>query len=284
VIYVVICSIWMQAGFGGERVRHYIGLLGRFPASFVAVVVAVAATCRLAPGAQKTAWRYLSVALALYFIADSIGVNSWLHGRDPFPGIADIFYVAFYAALFPAVVFLIRAAAVKVHWAQLALDAAILVSGFGAFFWFLVIRPAASRTETDVIKQCVTQIYLGLDCILLLTLGVLLLAGVGNRSGRRVSLLLWLGFATMFLGDILWSIAKITGRYLPGGFQDVLYSACYLPLAAAGREQMRASSPLRRRHSIASDSLAQSLPYAAMLTAFLVLVYFTRGDIGSPRP
>src|SRR6202034_2293583 len=54
VIYVAICSIWMQAGFGGERVRHYIGLLGRFPASFVAVVVAVAAAYRLAPGAQKT--------------------------------------------------------------------------------------------------------------------------------------------------------------------------------------------------------------------------------------
>jgi PAS domain-containing protein len=32
----------------------------------------------------------------------------------------------------------------------------------------------------------------------------------------------------------------------------------------------------------ASDSLARSLPYAAMLAAFLVLVYFTRGDIGGP--
>jgi len=280
VIYVAICSVWMQTGFGGERVRHYVGLLARFPASLTAVIVAVAAARQLPPGAPRTAWRYLSIGLALYFVADTIGVSSWLHDRDPFPGIADIFYLAFYAALFPAAVFLIRAAAVKVHWAQLALDAAILVSGFGAFFWFLVIRPAASSTETDVIKNALTQIYLGLDCILLLTLGVLLLAGVGNRSGRRVSLLLLVGFATMFLGDILWSIAKITGNYLPGAFQDVLYSACYVPLAAAGREQMRAMTA--RVAPIASDSLAQSLPYAAMLTAFLVLVYFTRGDIGSP--
>jgi len=280
VIYVAICSVWMQAGFGGERVRHYVGLLGRFPASFAAVIVAVAAARRMPAGAPRTAWRYLSIALALYFVADTIGVSSWLHGQDPFPGVADVFYVAFYAALFPAVVYLIRAAAVKVHWVQLALDAAILVSGFGAFFWFLVIRPAASSTETDVIKNTLTQVYLGLDCILLLTLGVLLLAGVGNRSGRRVSLLLLVGFATMFLGDILWSIAKITGDYLPGALQDVLYSACYVPLAAAGREQMRAGSA--RSVPIASDSLAQSLPYGAMLTAFLVLVYFTRGDIGSP--
>ncbi|HEY7377584.1 MAG TPA: EAL domain-containing protein, partial [Steroidobacteraceae bacterium] len=31
-----------------------------------------------------------------------------------------------------------------------------------------------------------------------------------------------------------------------------------------------------------STTFAQSLPYASMLTAFLVLVFFTRGDVGSP--
>jgi diguanylate cyclase (GGDEF)-like protein/PAS domain S-box-containing protein len=280
VIYVTLCSVWMQAGLGGREVIRYVGLLARFPASLIAVIIAMAAARRMAPGAPRTAWWYLSIALALYFLGDAIGVSSWLRGRDPFPGPADIFYIAFYAALFPAAVFLIRAAAVKVHWVQLALDAAILVSGFGAFFWFLVIRPAASGAETDVIKNTLTQVYLALDCILLLTLGVLLLAGVGNRSGRKVSLLLLVGFAMMFLGDILWSIAKITGDYLPGALQDVLYIACYVPLAAAGRRQMRATT--LSAMPVASDSLAQSLPHAAMLTAFLVLVYFTRGDIGSP--
>jgi PAS domain-containing protein len=111
-------------------------------------------------------------------------------------------------------------------------------------------------------------------------LGVLLLAGIGNPNGRRVPLLLLVGFATMFLADILWSVTKISGDYLPGAFQDVLYVAAYVPLAAAGREQMRATTP--RAAQGASDSLARSLPYAAMLAAFLVLVYFTRGDIGGP--
>ena len=84
----------------------------------------------------------------------------------------------------------------------------------------------------------------------------------------------------MFLADILWSVAKISGDYLPGSLQDVLYVACYVPLAAAGREQMRASTSSAKTGT--SDSLAQSLPYAAMLAAFLVLVFFTRGDIGNP--
>jgi diguanylate cyclase (GGDEF)-like protein/PAS domain S-box-containing protein len=280
VLYVAICSVWMLAGFGGERITHYVGLLADSPACFTAVVVAVAAARRMPAGAPRTAWRCLSLALALYFVGTVIGVNSWLHGQDPFPGVADVFYLAFYPAFFAAVGFLIRAAAVRVRWVQLALDAMILVVGFGAFFWFLVIRPAASSTEIDVIKNTLSQSYIALNCMLLLTLGVLLLAGVGNASGRRVPLLLLVGFATMFLADILWSVAKISGDYLPGALQDVLYVACYVPLAAAGREQMRATKA--RTAASASNSLAQSLPYGAMLTAFLVLVSFTRGDIGSP--
>ena len=280
VIYVAICAVWMLTGFGGERMTHYVGLLADSPACLTAVIVATAAAHRSAPGAPRTAWRCLSVALALYFVGTVIGVSSWLHDRDPFPGFADVFYVAFYPVFFAAIGFLIRAAAVRVRWMQLALDALILVVGFGAFFWFLVIRPAASSTEIDVIKNTLSQAYIALNCIMLLTLGVLLLAGAGNPSGRRVPMLLLVGFATMFLADILWSVAKISGDYLPGALQDVLYVVCYVPLAAAGREQMRATKVQAAPGG--SHSLAQSLPYAAMLTAFLVLVSFTRGDIGSP--
>ena len=84
------------------------------------------------------------------------------------------------------------------------------------------------------------------------------------------------------LAYILWSAAKVRGFYLPGGFQDVLYLSCYLPLAAAGREQIRSLAAAAPATAHASDALARSLPYAAMLTAFLVLVSFNHGDIGGP--
>jgi diguanylate cyclase (GGDEF)-like protein/PAS domain S-box-containing protein len=270
----------MLTGLGGEQIRHYVGLLADSPALLVAVVVAAVAARRLDRGTTRTAWRCLSIALALDFVGTTIGVSSWLHGRDPFPGIADIFYIAFYVALFAAAGLMIRAAAVRVRWVQFSLDVMIVVAGFGAFFWYLVIRTAASGTEIDVIKNALSQTYIALDCIFLLTLGVLLLAGASNPSGRRVPLLLLVGFATMFFADILWSIAKIKGSYLPGALQDVLYVACYVPLAVAGRERMRTITAATAPST--SDSLAQSLPFAAMLTAFLVLVSFTRGDIGNP--
>jgi len=282
VIYVITGTVWMLTGFGGPQITHYVGLLSDAPAALASVVIAAATARHTARGALRTAWILLAVALALYFVGVAIGTISWLRGQDPFPGPADIFYCAFYPVLAAGVVFLIRAAAVRVPWVQLSLDATIFVVGFGAFFWFLVIRPAASHVEVDFLKQALSLAYLGLDCILLLILGVLVLTGAGNVGGWRVPLLLLSGFATMFLGDILWSLAKVRGYYLPGGFQDVLYLACYAPVAAAGREQMRIIAAPARVMSNASDAVARSLPYAAMLAAFLVLVYFARGDIVGP--
>jgi diguanylate cyclase (GGDEF)-like protein/PAS domain S-box-containing protein len=280
VLYVVICIVWMLTGFGGEQVRHYVGLLADTPACIAALIVTAEATRRMERGTSRTAWRCLSTAVALYLVGTTIGVNSWLHGRDPFPGAADVFYLAFYPFFFAAVALMIRAAAVRVRWTQFLIDAVILVAGFGAFFWFLIIRPAASSTEVDVLKYALSQTYIALNCVLVLTLGILLLAGADNTSGRRVSLLLSVGFATMLLGDVAWSVAKITGHYLSGDLQDVLYVACYVPLAAAGREQIRlvTAGP----GSSVSRSFEQALPYAAMLAAFLVLVTLTHGDIGNP--
>jgi len=272
----------MLTGFGGPQITHYVGLLSDAPAALASVVVAAATARRTARGTLRTAWIALAVALALYFIGVAIGTVSWLRGHDPFPGPADIFYCAFYPTLAAGGLLLIRAAAVRVPWIQLSLDATIFVAGFGAFFWFLVIRPATLHVEVDFLKQALSLAYLGLDCVLLLMLGVLVLTGAGSAGGWRIPLLLLSGFAIMFLGDILWSLAKVRGYYLPGGFQDVLYLACYLPVAAAGRAQMRSIAAPARTVSNTSDALARSLPYAAMLAAFLVLVYLARGDIRGP--
>ena len=61
-----------------------------------------------------------------------------------------------------------------------------------------------------------------------------------------------------------------------------MYVACYVPLVAAAREQVRTAGMPIRTTPTASDSLVHALPYTAMLVAFLVLVYFARAEIGGP--
>ena len=279
-IYVVAGAAWMLSGAGGPKVIYYVGLFNKELPELACVLIAAATARRTVPGPLRSAWWSLAAALALYLVGDSIGIISWLLGRDPFPGPADVFYCAWYLPLAAAALWLIRAAAVRVPWAQLSLDTAIFVVGFGAFFWFLVVQPAAIHADLGVLKEALSEAYLALDSFCLLLLGVVLLTGSGNAGGWRIPLLLLIGFATMFLGDILWSLAKVRGYYLPGGVQDVLYLASYFPIAAAGREQMRAVTMPARETSRASGALARSMPYAAMAAAFLVLVYISGGGLG----
>ena len=282
VAYVVATGAWMLSGLGGPKIQHLLGLLSDSPANTLAVILTAVAARHVPRGALKNAWRCMAAALGLYLVGTVIATSSWLRGHDPFPGVADVFFVAFYPAVFAGVLFLIRARAMRVPWARLALDASIFVVGFGAFFWFLVIRPATAMTEMDVVKQALSQSYVVLNCVLLLAFGVLLLTGADEASGRRVPLLLLGGYTTMFLGDIVWALSKVSGHYLPGGLQDVMYLACYVPLGLAAREQVRTAGRPLRTAPTASDSLVHALPYAAMLVAFLLLVYFAGASVGGP--
>jgi len=82
-IYVLVCGAWMLTGLGGERVRYYVGLLGDSPACLAALIVTIAATRRMEHGTTRTAWRCLSIALGIYFVGTSIGVNSGCTARIP---------------------------------------------------------------------------------------------------------------------------------------------------------------------------------------------------------
>ncbi|HVG85528.1 MAG TPA: hypothetical protein VM820_13460 [Vicinamibacterales bacterium] len=220
-LYVVVIGAWMLTGLGGARTQHYLGLLADGPPCLAAVLLAAATARQVARGALKRAWWCVVGALALYLGGTIIAAAEWLRERDPFPGFADWYFVAFYPAFFAAVLFFIRARAGRVPWVRLALDVVILAVGFGASFWFLVIRPAEARADVEFLKEALSQAYVALNCALVLSLGLLLLTGPETPGGRRVPLLLLLGCTTMFLGDIVWVLAKVGGDYLPGGLQDV---------------------------------------------------------------
>jgi diguanylate cyclase (GGDEF)-like protein/PAS domain S-box-containing protein len=176
---------------------------------------------------------------------------------------------------------MIRAAAVRVPWTQLSLDAAIFVVGFGAFFWFLVIEPAAMHAQLGILKEALSEAYPALDSLCLLLLGVALLTGSSSSTGWRIPLLLLTGFATMFHGDIIWALGTMRGYDLPGRIQDAIFLAAYLPMAIAGRVQIRAAVAPARETSRTSGALARSLPHAAMAAPFLVLIYLSRGGLGA---
>ena len=156
-------------------------------------------------------------AISVYTLGNLQNSTYWLFGLDPFPSFGDAFFLGFYPLLFAGILNVLRAAEVRVQWARLALDATILILGFGAFFWYIVIEPTtAADHDPDVVKYVLTQSYIALNSVMLLAFGVLLMHAGNGPISRRTLLLLTIGFSAMFLADIVWALSKVTGTYLPG--------------------------------------------------------------------
>jgi diguanylate cyclase (GGDEF)-like protein/PAS domain S-box-containing protein len=253
------------------------------PASImVAILSAAAARGATDPAARRT-WWYLAAALSVYSIGNLLHSTYWLFDVDPFPSVGDVFFLAFYPLVFAAALAVVRAAAVRVQWARLALDATILMLGFGAFFWFCVIEPTASaQRDPNVLKYTLAQLYIALNCIMLLAFGVLLMHSGAAPIQRRTLMLLTLGLSCMSFADIVWAMNKVTGTYLPGSVSDVIYLSCYIWLGAAAREQLRGPPVSRRLPRAFSKALMEGLPYLAMMISFLMLVYVESSTGASP--
>ncbi|MGH8249280.1 MAG: putative bifunctional diguanylate cyclase/phosphodiesterase [Steroidobacteraceae bacterium] len=273
-LYIPITLLLTFADGTGGQLFEIFKLYSDAPASIGAALLAAVAAIKAEDPAVKRTWQWLAAATGVYTVGNLLNSTYWLFGVDPFPSIGDICFLGFYPLLFAGVLTAIRAAAVQVHWGRLALDATILMLGFGAFFWFFVIGPAvAADRDPEVVKFVLTQSYIALNCIMLLAFGVLLMHAGTGPIYRRTLVLLTVGFSTMFLADIVWAMAKVTGSYLPGGLSDAIYLSCYGWLVAAAREQLRGAQAAQPESNAFGGVLMQGMPYVAMLVSFLVLVY-----------
>ncbi|MGQ0384875.1 MAG: putative bifunctional diguanylate cyclase/phosphodiesterase [Gammaproteobacteria bacterium] len=283
ILYALGTILLMLVDGDGEPFSEIFNLYSDSPASIGATILAVMAARRATDPAVRRTWRYLAASLAVYSVGNLLNSTYWMFGVDPFPSVGDVFFLGFYPLLFAAVLAVVRAAALRVQWGRLALDATILMLGFGAFFWFFVIAPtAAADRDPDVLKYVLSQSYIALNCVMLLAFGVLLMHAGAGPLARRTLVLLAIGFSAMFLADIVWAMGKVSGSYLPGGVSDALYLSCYVWLAAGAREQLRGTRAVKPATSPFGLALVQGMPYVAMLVSFLVLVYVETGTGASP--
>ena len=282
-VYTVAAILLTFVDGEDSRAFEILNLYSDSPASILAVILAAAAARGSSDPAAKRTWQLFTGALACYTVGNLVHATYWLFDVDPFPSIGDVFYLAFYPLVFAAVLTVVRAAAVRVQWARLALDTAILLLGFGGFFWFFVIAPtAASPHDDNLLRFVLAQGYIAMNCVVLLACGVLLMHSGAAPIPRRALLLLTLGFSSMSLADIVWAMSKVGGSYLPGGVSDAIYLSCYVWLAAAAREQLRGAPPIRRAPGAFTSALIQGMPYIAMMVSFLVLVSLESSSATSP--
>jgi len=281
--YILIAILVTFLNRTGGPVFEVFKLFCDAPACVATAVLAGVAARRATTLAVRRTWWWLTAAIVVYTLGNLQNSTSWLFGIDPFPSFGDVFFIGFYPLLFAAVLNVLRAADVRVQWGRLALDATILMLGFGAFFWFFVIAPTSTADHgPNVIKYVLTQSYIFLNCLMLLAFGVLLMHAGAGPIHRRTLVLLTIGFSAMFLADIVWALSKVTGTYFPGGLSDAIYLTCYGWLIAAAREHLRGAPDGRSTPSAVGSAMIQGMPYVAMLASFLVLVFLEKDAPANP--
>ncbi len=238
------------------------------------------------------AWRFCFLAQLLNMIGDiTWAILEAGFGIDPFPSIADIFYILLYPLLFIGILLFSERKHSKVEWFKKGLDIAIILIASLLIFWNFLLGPLVSmQNDAPFLERFLSLAYPAGDLLILWALLVLLYNG-SSLQYKPPILLLGAGTLAMIVADGAFSIQSLSDTYVSGNMVDIGWAISYLLFGLAGITQAAAvqsnlqpfqaftwtnfsSFPVRR--------LAHTIPYLLMAGAFslLVLRYVTPMPMG----
>ncbi|WP_432068517.1 aminotransferase class I/II-fold pyridoxal phosphate-dependent enzyme [Streptomyces sp. C10-9-1] len=226
-------------------------------------------------------WPWLLLAAAnLTFTAGDTAYNlleGFFDQVNPFPSVADVFYLATYP-LFAAGIFgFIRCRCVSRDLDSL-LDALLLTSGLALLSWVHLIHPlVADESLVSWEEQAISIAYpLGDVLILAMLVRLLTLGGMRDRSVQ----LLTLGTVGILTSDVLYGLGQLAGTWQVGTYLDLGWVVFFTAwgLAALHPSMVRLTEPVpQRAPGIARRRLAV-LAGAALVAPAMLLFQSLRGN------
>ncbi len=177
-------------------------------------VVAVALGLRAHPRTPRVPWVLLAVGYGMWITGDLIWAVLAARGLDPFPSVADVFYLAAYVVLAVGLQRLAHARRPQGD-VRSALDALIVGVGVGFVLLVVFIEPAW-QSEDSLVARIVAAAYPIGDVMLLVLMTHLRGSGRGRTPALRY---LSLGLAFTLAADLLFQSAP----YLPWVDDRVVY-------------------------------------------------------------
>jgi diguanylate cyclase (GGDEF)-like protein len=237
--------------------------------------VAAAATRRL--GRHRRAWQWIIAGNLCFLIGDATySLLDFALGDDPYPSIADVFYLSGYPLLGVGLARLSRTGAAhrdRGAW----VDAAIITLGGTALLWVLVMAPTAGDNAVPILDRVVALSYTGGDMILIAGLAVL--SGRHLLRGRAFALLM-ASLVTMLVADVVYAVMSLGEDYTLGNPVDALWWTSYTLLALAVLDPQHADSPkpTATRPPGLTTARSMSLVAAAIVAPVALLVGVIDGE------
>ncbi|HLI55407.1 MAG TPA: EAL domain-containing protein, partial [Actinomycetota bacterium] len=166
---------------------------------------------------------------------------------NPFPSVADVFYLVTYPLLAMGLLIMVRARRAEPDSGGL-LDALTITSGAFLLSWIYLIQPYVHAQDMTLMAKA-TSIAYPLGDVLLLCMLARLFAGGGLRN--RALMLMGAGGVGLLAADVIYGWIQLNGVWRVGGPIDLGWVAFYLLWGAAAlHPQMRELTerqPARRR-------------------------------------
>ncbi|HEY0001506.1 MAG TPA: EAL domain-containing protein [Actinoplanes sp.] len=150
-------------------------------------------------------------------------IYAYVLHEEPFPSVADVFYLGSYPLFLVGLVLLVR----RQRGRDLAglIEAAIIGTGLGLVFWVFVLHPIAAGEAASTLERLINTAYPAADVMLLAVLARLFTgSAVPTTSGR----LLGSAAVLFLLADVANAVVLQYGSYESGGPLDAVWLMSYV--------------------------------------------------------
>jgi PAS domain S-box-containing protein len=241
------------------------------------VAAILAGTWRNSPR-KRAPWVLLAAAV-LCLVAGDLWADLlvWVFKvTDPFPSLADVFYLTMYGLIAVGMIGLYRLGVVRRDIAGL-LDALMLTSGVALLSWVYLIGPNVEKADLTLLQKSITIAY-PLGDIMILAVGASLVASV--RATPAVWLLA-LGGLGLLASDIAFGLIQLHGTWRVGTAADlgwILFYACW-GAAALHPSMRKITEPAIVRRP--EEQLGRLVPLglASLIAPTVLFVEFSTGEV-----
>lgn len=260
--------------------------------SLAATLVVLTAGRKSLIKSRRAGYAWLVIGLAMFF--NSLGEISWSYfdwiGQDPFPSLADIFYLSSYPTMLAGILLLPFEHRNRVERFSKLLEIGIISLSGGLMMWNYLIGPLIGLSEDlNIVELVVTLSYPMFDLLLLLAL-LALIFRTSEVVWLRPLMFLGLGIVSWIFSDVNFSLQELQEGYQVGGIADVgyLFSSIFWGLSGLCQYrsqqesiQIRARKPRRSAEilGILSPYIRASLPAIMLLFIYHMLWKSMSGEI-----
>lgn len=221
----VYAAVRILLAQGNDTLATAVSDIGGVVVIFAAGVVVVLTALRFEPGdAVRRQWLLIGLGTLVYALGDA----TWTYfevfrGTDPFPSLADVFYVATYAFLGAGILTAALGYRKLVDIRMPAVVASLVSAGLLGVLWWQLLGATAGDPELDPLSKVVSVFYPVADVAFEL-LPALLIVLVAWRLGRGSFGWPWwplaLGVALIAVSDSGFALLDGKGLYEAGNVID----------------------------------------------------------------